>query len=68
MKSNNQKTIIPYEEIFKDNIEKQLEISRIFFDNMRTREKLNNQLSKEYVSYVIQRDPLFFVTEYSNGL
>ena len=59
---------IPYEEIFKDNIEKQIEISRIFFNNMKNREKQNNQLSKENVSHVIQRDPLCSVMEQSNGL
>ena len=46
----------PYEEIFSDNIRKQLEISRIFFKNC------------ENMSHVIQRDPLYSVMEYSNGL
>ena len=59
---------VPYEEIFKDNIEKQLEINRIFFNNMRTREKQHNKFTKEYVSHVIQRDPLCSVIEHSNRL
>ena len=51
---------IQFEEIFKDNINKQLEISRIFFKNLQSREK---QLIVENISHVIQRDPLFSVVE-----
>ena len=51
---------IQFEEIFKDNIKKQLEISRIFFKNLQSRER---QLIAENISHVIQRDPLCSVME-----
>ena len=51
---------IQFEEIFKDNIKKQLEISKIFFKNLQSR---GEQLIVENISHVIQRDPLCSVME-----
>ena len=55
LNSDDQYNKIHFEEIFKDNIEKQIEISRIFFKNLQSREK---HLIVGNISHVIQRDPL----------
>ena len=55
LNSDDQYNNIHFEEIFKDNIEKQVEISRIFFKNLQSREK---HLIVGNISHVIQRDPL----------
>ena len=60
---------IPFEEIFENDIQKQLEISRQFFKNFEKREKLKTETKNIDNPHVIHFcDPLLPLNEGSNGL
>ena len=65
---------IPFEEIFQDNVPKQIEISRRFFQNFEKRNKVKTETNinierKQNEPHVIQFcDPLFLLNRDSNGL
>ena len=58
--------ITQFEEIFKNNISKQMKVNRVFFEDWEKREKMKNESNKPHV--ILQSDPLFSIFEYGNGL
>ena len=63
--------VIPYEEIFKEDVESQSKVYKRFENNFKQREKLinmNNENNEEIISHAILCDPLSSLLEYSNGI
>ena len=62
--------VIPYEEIFKEDVESQSKVDKRFENNFKQREKLinvNNEKNEEIITHAILCDPLSSLLEYSNG-
>ena len=61
---------IPFEEIFENDVKKQLEISKQFFKKLEEREKLRSEVNKNInAPHVIHLcDPLLPLNEGRNGL
>ena len=67
--SENEHEKIPFEKIFEDNILKQIEVSKTFFQNFEKRERFKNEKETENSPHVIHNsDPLSSIFEYGNGL
>ena len=60
--------VIPYEEIFKEDVESQSKVYKRFENNLKQREKLinmNNEKNEEIITHAILCDPLSSLLEYS---